>query len=220
LTDALFEVLERAAVDGLSPTPEVMNAIVRDVIARELDMAERARALRPALDHAAADALASGAEARIAQLRDALRRNDLQAAAGPVAAAAKRLGFAIDPNSDDGRILQRLVLRGLIQVAEENHRREQGEYRCDAELFLTRPTNGALAAAHAAAPTLDLVLAPRRLPGMPGPAAAPPQPRAWRPLPRQQRSSWRRCLPTASLAPARQARRPRLRSASRPPSMR
>lgn len=126
LTDALFEVLERAAVDGLSPTPEVMNAIVREVIARELDMAERARALRPALDRAAADALVSGAKARIAQLRDALRRNDLQAAAGPVAAAAKRLGFAIDPNSDDGRILQRLVLRGLIQVAEENHRREQG----------------------------------------------------------------------------------------------
>lgn len=52
----------------------------------------------------------------------------------------------------------------------------RGEYRCDAELFLMRPTNGALAAAHAAAPALDLVLAPQRLPGMPGPAAAPPQP--------------------------------------------
>jgi integrase len=187
LADAAFAMLEvREEAGMLDGTTE--ERVILELMRFELDATEALRALAPVRGPAEVAAALALAAATRETLRAALVYNDYAAVRSPLAAACARLGLAVDPEAPDGRRLARRAARALIEVSDENARREQGLY--------TESGLIAVAHKHAASPAPDAARLPVALPPLPLPAvqtAAPELSAA--PLPTNP-------LPAVPLAPA------------------
>ncbi|WP_022707798.1 DUF6538 domain-containing protein [Paracoccus zeaxanthinifaciens] len=139
-----------------------MEGVIDDLMRFEVEAVE---ALRETCGPRSAEAVAAAIQVHEATrdtLRAALIYNDYGAVHAPLDRTLTRLGLAIDPQTDSYRRLARRCARALVEVAEENIRRENGVYRSD---FRTIGLTAANAHCHLFNP-------PRQVP-LPPPPGAP-----------------------------------------------
>ncbi len=105
-----------------------IERVVLSLMRFGLDAREELRALAPPRGPAEVEA-ALGLEAATREtLRAALIYNDYAAVRNPVAEALRRLGVVTPDDGAAWRIVARRTARALIEVSDENVRREQGVY--------------------------------------------------------------------------------------------
>jgi len=125
--DAAFGYLEAGMVicdlDG-----ETIERVVLSLARFELDVREDLRALAPPRGPAEVEAALRLEAATRETLRAALVYNDYAAVRTPVASTLGRLGVEVREESPCWRALARAAARALIEVSDENARREQGRY--------------------------------------------------------------------------------------------
>ena len=111
-----------------------MDAVIDTLMRVEVETVE---ALREAAGPRGADAVAAAVrmhQATRETLRAALVYNDYAAVEAPLERSFARLGIAIEREGETWRRLGRRAARALLEVADENIRREQGVYRDDVRL--------------------------------------------------------------------------------------
>ena len=159
--EAAFASLEdRREAGMLDGTTE--ERVILELMRFELDATEALRALAPLRGPAEVSAALALAAATRETLRAALVYNDYAAVRSPLAAACARLGLGVDTESPDGRRLARRAAQALIEVSDENARREQGIYNESGLIAVARR--------RAARPALDAAGLPAALPAVPLPA--------------------------------------------------
>lgn len=103
-----------------------MDAVIDNLIRIESEMAE---ALREACEPRSMEAVTAAIhvqEATRETLRAALVYNVYDALNAPLDRVFRRLGLSIDQSDEDFPSLARRAARAMLEVAEENIRREQG----------------------------------------------------------------------------------------------
>lgn len=182
-TDDLIGLIEICGADMLEERQldTVIDALMRFEIAA-------AETLRETCGPRGAEAVTAAVrlhEATRDTLRAALVYNEYDAVAAPLARTLAHLGLAAEPGGEDWRRAARRAARALIEVAEDNIRREQGLYRTDDRLAavtgLAEPGRDALpgSAALALPPVPSQISpAPRDAISGAGPVIAPVAPPA------------------------------------------
>ena len=107
---------------------ETIERVVLSLARFELDVREDLRALAPPRGPAEVEAALRLEAATRETLRAALVYNDYAAVRTPVASTLGRLGVEVREESPCWRALARAAARALIEVSDENARREQGRY--------------------------------------------------------------------------------------------
>lgn len=125
-----------------------IDAVVDDLMRFEVAASE---ALRETCGPRGADAVTAIIrvhEATRETLRAALVYNDYEAVSTPLDRTLSRLGLVVEPGGESWMRAARRAARGLLEVADENIRREQGIYRADDRLLALDTTASRAAEAH------------------------------------------------------------------------
>jgi hypothetical protein len=125
VTDALFEELER--IDGVPDDPTIAPFIA-DLVRNELDVAEQRREMAGVCDDSELQQSLNHIRERRARLQEKLRYRRYDEAQLTLRRLLKARGVEIDINAPEARPLLRKATRGLLDVTDEDERREQGIY--------------------------------------------------------------------------------------------
>lgn len=148
-TDDLIGLIEACGAGMLDERN--MDAVVDDLMRFEIEAAEELREISGPRSPDAVTAAIRLHEATRDTLRAALVYGDYGALHAPIERTIARLGVDLTPGCDGFQRLARRAARGLLEVTEENIRREHGIYVADARLagaLATSVPQPAMVAAH------------------------------------------------------------------------
>src|SRR5690606_17419750 len=161
-TDDLIGMIEMCGADMLEE--QKIDAVVDDLMRFEVAASEALRETCGPRGSDAVTAIIRVHEATRETLRAALVYNDYEAVSAPLDRTLSRLGLAVETGGESWMRAARRAARGLLEVADENIRREQGIYRADDRLL----------ALDSAAPPVREALPTRSEISLPTPPASQP----------------------------------------------
>ncbi len=129
-TEDLIGLVEACGADMLDERD--MIRVVDDLMRFEVEAEEAVRELGGPRSAESVEMAIRFHEATRDTLRAALVYNEYAAVHAPLERALSRLGLTIGPKADGFQKLARRCTRALIEVSDENIRRENGVYLCDA----------------------------------------------------------------------------------------